>query len=1386
MNRFRKSETKRPAALPPWSPTPTSPTVLSPITPVSADVGRSHEAGTLLALPPESDFRTSLILPSLSRRFTILRNSAGEPLSSAQIRQRLAEHRSRVGSNIISEEEEDMMIDALEQMRDASSSSTPSDLLSQQHPSSLGSAALSSSSDYATFSDDNPHTPPSRNRNFSNASSALTISPNPRALGASTSGESGSLFSSNSSRLRDERQFRLASKTSDRSLQSTAHSSPAPSRTRDTSSRTLAAGATDVDAVTLSSSSSSAHTRLNNSSASLLPQNTASSTALPLHPSDSNLAGSAAVVAVDSQNQHEDPIPIALSTTPPPRPSTAQTMSTTASTSVTSLGTLITPSGMMRITPDLVGRMSTALERALDDIEREVSILREEEIKHPVSSTAVGQAHSDFPLNEDDDTVLAPYIAGPSRFPTSSPPSALRSAFDHPSHSLHSSQGSFSLPMSPAATAQFSSEPYARKMSASPVPRSEARVPGYVPGMHRPITPLGGSTSHSRSTSDVEDFLPSPIRSSANASGGELARSNTTTPRAASPTPISREALHNSLTARTLAASRNAAGGGGNSPIPISKMLSGSPSPSPNASTQDLAAAAAAGPTRPAHEKSPSSSSLGPSNGLSNSVGSSFSTPRRSTSPAIELGSMRNRPAPGPSILRSRSPDNAPNSPYSPYSSSSPLDRSYSSRLAAGTPTPEQSIAYSSHLNGSPASGWTRPVTPPARAVSPAMSAFGRAALPSPTGKTFSLGSSVSGSNGMGERAPPSARELAMRSGSPGISDTNLPPRSTTPQSARPPGHAHASSLTSNFSTYGREFNERNYGYSSSSSTASPATTARNGSQHQHHRHQTQNSVASSATASRQLMFSPMFNSSRSSLESTGSSYHSWREAESGSLQALYDYEDAQEQERDRESQTAVDTSTSSGNSGASRTTTLSSSDRTVVDELLNSEEILFKTTGLTKSDIAVIHNKLVDMALNKSRRGALVVAGNGNSNGRVESSDGKTSSIMESGSDGQADTVTYQPPGAAKTVPQSSDGESSQDQKQATRHPSNASKADALLRSVIHSISTPSSTPPPANGNGNIVGDSNGSHQSSPNAHGGAEPTSPSPKPPSTSSAPAVTQAQMTERKRALTDALFGELDFIKAEAKARGSPDSHRSPPTPSQQSQHQASTSTTALPNPEAPSASSVPQSRSATQTPFSASPSPSPSPSPPLTSREPSTPSLAKASADKLRMDVQRQAEEATAALKSPSTISFANDMRRKATKKVAPSSISNPRLMSSSTSIDAIPISPSMVSLQGGTPSTSTTSSSNFLPLNLSPLSLSPLSSVLSHLLSLLRRPHQHQLRLHQRLASEVSCRACGARPISKRRKLLKIHPLHLDVHRSCGVILLLASQPRPLQARPAC
>lgn len=84
---------------------------------------------TLDPLPPASDFRTSLILPryvpsapvdtpaytslSLSRRFTLLRGQNGEPLSIDDVRSRLAQQRANGHTNQVTEEEEQIMIDAL-------------------------------------------------------------------------------------------------------------------------------------------------------------------------------------------------------------------------------------------------------------------------------------------------------------------------------------------------------------------------------------------------------------------------------------------------------------------------------------------------------------------------------------------------------------------------------------------------------------------------------------------------------------------------------------------------------------------------------------------------------------------------------------------------------------------------------------------------------------------------------------------------------------------------------------------------------------------------------------------------------------------------------------------------------------------------------------------------------------------------------------------------------------------------------------------------------------------------------------------------------------------------------------------------------------------------
>jgi serine/arginine repetitive matrix protein 2 len=56
---------------------------------------------------------------SLSRRFTLLRNSNGEPLSLNDMRSKFAEQRARGAENQISEEEEDMIVQALGEIQAA-------------------------------------------------------------------------------------------------------------------------------------------------------------------------------------------------------------------------------------------------------------------------------------------------------------------------------------------------------------------------------------------------------------------------------------------------------------------------------------------------------------------------------------------------------------------------------------------------------------------------------------------------------------------------------------------------------------------------------------------------------------------------------------------------------------------------------------------------------------------------------------------------------------------------------------------------------------------------------------------------------------------------------------------------------------------------------------------------------------------------------------------------------------------------------------------------------------------------------------------------------------------------------------------------------------------
>ncbi|KAJ7172629.1 hypothetical protein C8R46DRAFT_1086659 [Mycena filopes] len=107
MHRFRKkSDAKRPTDL-----------QSTPVYQTRTERHEYYEPGpapeSLPELPIASDFRTSLILTDLSRRFTLLGSASRDSVAVDALRSRLADQRARGAENQISEEEEAMIIETL-------------------------------------------------------------------------------------------------------------------------------------------------------------------------------------------------------------------------------------------------------------------------------------------------------------------------------------------------------------------------------------------------------------------------------------------------------------------------------------------------------------------------------------------------------------------------------------------------------------------------------------------------------------------------------------------------------------------------------------------------------------------------------------------------------------------------------------------------------------------------------------------------------------------------------------------------------------------------------------------------------------------------------------------------------------------------------------------------------------------------------------------------------------------------------------------------------------------------------------------------------------------------------------------------------------------------
>ncbi|KAI6103551.1 hypothetical protein F5141DRAFT_1189864 [Pisolithus sp. B1] len=156
-------------------------------------------------LPSADHFRTSLILPELVRRFTLLRTPTGDPVSLEDLKQRFAAQRARGGPNQISETEEDMFLEKLGRMHSKSTTSNKAD----RHEPTAGNVSTDAvaESDYT----------PERLSNYSNNTSSSSSTYPTSSLTSSPSSRSAKRYSNNlfsSGRLRDYSYLRSASQKS--------------------------------------------------------------------------------------------------------------------------------------------------------------------------------------------------------------------------------------------------------------------------------------------------------------------------------------------------------------------------------------------------------------------------------------------------------------------------------------------------------------------------------------------------------------------------------------------------------------------------------------------------------------------------------------------------------------------------------------------------------------------------------------------------------------------------------------------------------------------------------------------------------------------------------------------------------------------------------------------------------------------------------------------------------------------------------------------------------------------------------------------------------------------------------------------------------------------
>ncbi|KAF9246121.1 hypothetical protein BU15DRAFT_84928 [Melanogaster broomeanus] len=734
-------------------------------------------------LPSVDNFRTSLILPELARRFTLLRTSSGDPISLDDLKFKFAEQRARGASNGISEVEEDMILETLGRIRSKNATSA-----SRPKPNQDDSNASGNTTDTGVESDYTPE----RSSHLSSTTTSTTYpaSSNTSSPGSrssrSTKRYSNNLFSSG--RLRDYGYLRTISQRSG------SHQS----------------------AASISHTDSSQSLR-KNSSESLrptTPEGTGPTSSPPSSPNEKTPVARTASLVPPS----EDPLP---------QP------------------TVDSNSGSLRISQ----RASAALAQVIQAFEEEA----EDEIVMPRTAHPFPRPSDvEHPRVVDDasDSAGSGTLNQPTRHRSSSSDYEAGTAISFDKHVV----------IEPDAQ-RLSPIPYGRPGTVSPTPR----LPGYIPGMPRPMTPR-------ESSFDSDDI-----------------RSHSTTPRAMSPMlpTLNGHGSHMGTTSFSSGLLRRGSDASRSTPRPTS--------PQTNSTTSPYLSRSNSGRRTPDGSQRDSTSGTEQEGSATSSVFIRRRPISPLSGPAFQPMGVSPRPSTPSNVTwtvgHSTNADKVHNKSETRPTHSGGASQSTETDFQANT-DPSKSPTRSLRSPVPPESHSTTQQT-----MSPK---WNRSASPAPTDyrapsslSTYDFGSTLS----FGSRA--------VRSPTPTQSRTAASP---TFPSSDPNGATFRSSQ-------------------------------------QHFKSPTNHSYGVS-----QLSLTPISSSSRSSLESTGSSYHSWDPSQKNSTALDIFNGDA----GDRQSPWHEFDKSSSATPGSSQ-------------DDCDFEDVIRRYAGLLKSDFVAIQDKLVGAALHKA-----------------------------------------------------------------------------------------------------------------------------------------------------------------------------------------------------------------------------------------------------------------------------------------------------------------------------------------------------------------------------------------------------------------------------------